>query len=202
MAPRVKVGRLLRRPGFTLRLLGPFKTAVMAAGKPEDWALQVAANQILTMLQLPVKWLVIYFGYTQCPDLCPSALLDLSAIVHELEHSAYPVQPVFITIDPERDTPEILSQYLSSFDLPIIALTGTTEQIQTIAHEFDMHVVRYEDPGLVGYSFDHSSSFYLVDPERHLVADFATELPPAQIAAGVRDIIRSAGFEPRAGRAE
>src|ERR1700736_3989338 len=136
MAPRVKIGRLLRRAGLALSVLAASMTAVMAAGKPVDWTLHDANNQILSIHQLPIKWLVIYFGYTQCPDLCPSALLDLSAIVHELEHSAYPVQPVFITIDPERDTPEILSQYLSSFDLPIIALTGTTEQIKTIAPEF------------------------------------------------------------------
>jgi protein SCO1/2 len=161
--------------------------AVRAADPPVTWTLQAVDHRVVTVTDLPATWLLVYFGYTYCPDLCPTALLEIGDVLRDLGGMAGRVQPVFVTIDPERDTPELLARYVANFAAPIIPLTGTPEQIGGAARQLGYHYVRYRDPGLGGYSFDHTSSFFLVDPGRHLVADFATELTATEIAAGIRD---------------
>jgi protein SCO1 len=161
--------------------------AACATAPPIAWTLQAVDHRTVTVADLPATWLLVYFGYTYCPDLCPTALLEIGDVLRDLGGLAGRVQPVFVSIDPERDTPELLAQYVANFAAPIIPLTGTPEQTQAAARQFDYHYVRYRDPGLGGYSFDHTSSFFLVDPGRHLVADFATELTATEIAAGIRD---------------
>lgn len=162
------------------------------------WSLRATDGRIVTPHDLAPKWLLVYFGYTYCPDLCPSALLDIAEILRGLGAEATRIQPVFISIDPERDTPENLARYLESFEAPILGLTGADEEIASAARQFAFHYVRYRDPSLAGDSFDHTSSFFLVDAKSRLRADFATELPPAEIAAGIRDLLLSADGSERA----
>jgi protein SCO1 len=163
----------------------------LAASSPIAWTLRGVDGRPVGIGDLPAKWLLVYFGYTYCPDLCPTALLDMTVILRDLNRLADRVQPVFISIDPERDTAETLARYVANFAAPIIPLTGTGEEIQAAARQFHFHYVRYRDPTVADYSFDHSSSFFLVDPGHHLVADFATELPPEEIAASLRERLGS-----------
>jgi protein SCO1/2 len=157
---------------------------------PVTWSLEGVDGRPVTVRDMPPKWLLVYFGYTYCPDICPTALYDLAAVLRDLGPLADRVQPVFITIDPERDTPALLARYVTNFEAPIIPLTGTSDQIRVAARQFAFHYVRYQDPSLGDYTFDHSSSFFLVDPERRLVGDFATpELTPEEIAAGLREYL-------------
>jgi protein SCO1/2 len=139
---------------------------------------------------LPPTWLLVYFGYTFCPDICPSALLDLGRVLDRLGPLARRIQPVFITVDPERDTPELLAQYVAAVEPRMLALTGSSDEIRAAAQQFDYYYVRYQDPLLASYSIDHSSFFYIVDPERRLVADFATpDLGAEEIAAALRRLL-------------
>jgi protein SCO1/2 len=186
----------LAMAGITALLLSAASTA--AAGPRLDWTLERVDGTPVAIDALPQKWLLVYFGYTYCPDLCPTALQDMATILDALGPLAARIQPVFVTIDPERDTPELLAQYVANFAAPILPLTGTPEAIAAAAREVDFHYVRYHDPSVGGDSFDHSSSFFFIDPERRLAGDFATELDPAEIAAALRD--RIATSEPNAGR--
>jgi protein SCO1 len=154
-----------------------------------DWSLASTDGRVVRLDDLPRKWLLVYFGYTYCPDLCPTALQDMAVVLEDLGALAERVQPVFVTIDPVRDTPAALAAYVRNFAAPILPLTGTPEAIARAARQLDMYYVRYRDPSLAQYSFDHSSSFFLIDPERRLAGDFATEREPSEIAVELRQRI-------------
>jgi protein SCO1 len=166
---------------------------------PIDWSLRGLDGRVVAMRDMPPKWLLIYFGYTYCPDLCPTALIDMAEILRRLDELSAQIQPVFISIDPARDTAELIGQYLTNFALPILALTGSETELHRAAELFDFHYVRYQDPELRGYSFDHSSSFFLVDPDRRSAAAYATEIAPEEIAASLHDLLlsRPKSLEPR-----
>jgi protein SCO1/2 len=152
-----------------------------------DWSLRGLDGHRVTMADLPPTWLLVYFGYTYCPDICPTALADLAAVLDGLGPLAAQLQPVFVTIDPARDTPAVLGPYVAAFDPRIIALTGDAAAIAAAARQFAVHYVRYQDARVAGYSLDHSSAFFLVSPERRLVEDFATpDRPPDEIVAALR----------------
>jgi protein SCO1 len=170
-----------------LLLLG---TVPAFAGQPVDWSLQRTDGKPAAMRDLPARWLLVYFGYTSCADICPTALADLADIVDRLGPAASRVQPVFVTLDPARDLPAALDSYVTLFRAGILPLTGSEQAVADAARRFHVHFTRYQDPKLGGYSIDHSSSFFLISPERHLVADFATpDLSPDEIAPSIRDLV-------------
>ena len=88
------------------------------------------------------KWLVLFFGYTYCPDVCPTTLNNISVALEELGADANKLQPVFVTVDPDQDTREVLSDYLKSFDSRIVGLTGTQAQIDRIVKEYRIYVAK------------------------------------------------------------
>ena len=127
------------------------------------------------------KWSLIYFGYTHCPDACPTALNDISIALSELGPKRDAVRPVFITVDPERDTPDALKAYVTSFDAPILALTGTAEQVAKAARGYRVYYAKHPEAG-GDYSMDHSSVIYVMDPEGRFTASCTHEGAPEQIA--------------------
>ena len=114
------------------------------------------------------KWLLIYFGYTSCPDACPTALNNMGVALDQLGPEAAALQPVFITVDPKRDTREALAEYLKSFDPRIVALTGTEDQIAAVVKEYRVYVAAHSGSG-TDYLVDHSSLFYLINPDGKFV---------------------------------
>src|SRR6516225_10562880 len=106
------------------------------------------------------KWLLIYFGYTSCPDACPTALNNMGVALDRLGAETAVVQPIFITVDPKRDNREALAEYLKSFDPRIVALTGTADQIVTVVKEYRVYVSAHSESG--DYLVDHSSLYYLM----------------------------------------
>jgi protein SCO1/2 len=152
-----------------------------------DWSLQRTDGKPAAMRDLPRHWLLVYFGYTRCADVCPTALADLADLMDRLGPLRARVQPIFVTLDPARDTPAALDSYVSLFRAGILPLTGSEASVMQAARRFNVHATRYQDPKLADYSIDHSSSFFLVSPDRHLVADFATpDLSPDEIAPTIR----------------
>jgi len=151
---------------------GPF-TLVNQDGRPVD-------QQVLNG-----KWSVVFFGYTYCPDFCPTTLTTLGKAMDELGPKANDTQVVFITVDPARDTPAALKTYLSSRVFPkhIMGLTGTQAQIAQVAKAY---VVYYQKEGSgPGYTMDHSTALYLMDPQGHYRGVIADGLTPDQYAKAI-----------------
>jgi protein SCO1/2 len=114
------------------------------------------------------KWLLIYFGYTFCPDACPTALTNMGVALEKLGSTAASVQPLFITVDPKRDTVQVMADYLKSFDPRIAGLTGTQAQIDTVAKAYRVYVAAQNAKG-GDYLVDHSAYLYLMDPQGRFV---------------------------------
>jgi protein SCO1 len=132
------------------------------------------------------KWLLVYFGFTSCPDTCPTALLEIATALDKLGPEAGTLQPLFITVDPLRDTPAVMGDYTQSFDPRIVGLTGTPQQIAAVAQEYGVyHAPRKTGPGPEDYVMDHGTYLYLMDPEGRFVRGFGADTPGDRIAAAV-----------------
>jgi protein SCO1/2 len=133
------------------------------------------------------KWLLVYFGFTSCPDSCPTALLEIAAALEKLGPGADRLQPLFITVDPLRDTPAVMGNYTQSFDSRIVGLTGTPHQIAAVAQEYGAYYEpRKSGPGAEDYVMDHSTYLYLMDPEGKFVRGLDADTPGNRIAEAVR----------------
>jgi protein SCO1/2 len=133
------------------------------------------------------KLMLIYFGFTYCPDACPTALGVMSAALDKLDVAGERVVPILISVDPERDTPQVLKDYVSNFHPRMVGLTGTPEQIAQVAKAYR---VWYEKAaGATGgeYLMNHTVLIYLMDGDGKYVANFGPEATPDQIAAKIRE---------------
>ena len=130
------------------------------------------------------RYMLIYFGYTYCPDICPAELQVISAALDELGAKADIIQPVFVTIDPERDTPEVMKDYVGNFHSRLIGLTGTTEQIAAMAKAFRVYYAKARQAGDKGndYLMDHSSIIYLMGPDGSFVKHFSYGTDASKLA--------------------
>lgn len=134
------------------------------------------------------KYLLIYFGYTYCPDMCPTGLQSMSRALDQLgDESTKQVQPLFITIDPARDTPSKMKEYIASFHPAIIGLTGSAEQISAIAKEYQVYYKKGDNVDEHDYVMDHSSLIYLMDGQGKFVATFPEQVDPAKLVEALRD---------------
>jgi len=131
------------------------------------------------------RWMLVYFGYTNCPDVCPTTLLLMSEALKQLGGRATLIAPIFITVDPTHDTPKVLKQYLASFDSRFIGLTGSEQQIAAVAREYKVYSVRRPLKG-GGYAIDHSSVVCLMGPDGRFVTVYDNSQTPEQIAADLR----------------
>ena len=145
-------------------------------------------GKTVTDADLKGKWSLVYFGYTHCPDACPTALNDISIALDELGPKRAAVRPVFITVDPERDTSEVLKSYVTSFDAPILALTGTPEEIAQAAKGYRVYYAKHPEVG-GDYSMDHSSVIYVMDPQGRFTASFTHENSPEEIAERLKKLL-------------
>ena len=131
----------------------------------KDMAMVDGSGQLRTLADYKGKVVVVFFGFTQCPDVCPTAMAELSQTMELLGDNAAQVQILMISVDPERDTPEILSAYVSAFNPDFVGLTGTPEQLSTTAKSFKTYYAKSPGPTPEQYSMDHASSFYIIDQE-------------------------------------
>ncbi len=138
-------------------------------------------GKIVTDADYHGKYLLVYFGYTYCPDMCPTGLQSISRALDQLGGDAKKVQPLFITIDPDRDTPVKMKEYISSFHPSIVGLTGSAQQIADVAKEYQVYYKRGEQVDEHDYMMDHSSLIYLMNPDGKLVTTFNEEADPAAI---------------------
>jgi cytochrome oxidase Cu insertion factor (SCO1/SenC/PrrC family) len=132
------------------------------------------------------KFLLVYFGYTYCPDICPTDLLEISRTVDALGTAGGDLQPLFISVDPARDTTDVLAQYVASFHPRLIGLTGTPEQIRAAAGAYKAYYAKYSPPGGGVYLIDHTGVIYLMDRAGRYLGFF----PPGTSADRMVEIIR------------
>ena len=134
------------------------------------------------------KWMMVFFGYTSCPDACPTALNNMGVALQKLGQNADKLQPLFITVDPHRDTAETMSAYLESFDSRIIGLTGTQAQIDDVVKRYRVHVKLYTEQGQ-NYLVDHTSYFYIMGPNGKFVDVIDGGTPGEQLADEIRRLL-------------
>ena len=114
------------------------------------------------------KLVVVFFGYTQCPDVCPTTMSELSEARKLLGPDGDKLQGLFITVDPERDTPEVLKAYMGNFDSGFLALRGTPEQLAAVAKEYKVYFKKAEGKTPTSYTMDHSAASYVYDTQGRL----------------------------------
>jgi protein SCO1/2 len=120
------------------------------------------------------RYMLIYFGFTFCPDVCPSALQVMSEALNKLGPKADRFVPIFISVDPERDTPSQLASYVESFHPRLMGLTGTPEEIDAVVKAYRVYVRKVPDPkSTAGYTFDHTSLIYVMGPDGSYRTHFA-----------------------------
>jgi protein SCO1 len=136
------------------------------------------------------KYLLVYFGYTYCPDVCPTTLTSVAAALDKLGPKADQIQPLFITVDPKRDTPAVVKQYAAAFSPRLIGLTGTPEQIAVTAKEYRVYYAEHRTgPGPDDYSMDHSSVLYLMGPDGRFIAQVRADQDGPEIAAALTKLM-------------
>jgi protein SCO1/2 len=131
------------------------------------------------------KAMLIFFGFTHCPDVCPTTMSIISAALEQLGEDADRVRPIFVTVDPKRDTPELLKGYLMSFDPRFVGLTGTEEEVAAAARAYKVYYrAQSAEPDA---AFDHSSIIYLMDSNGRYLAHYTLETKPDEMAASIKE---------------
>jgi protein SCO1 len=143
-------------------------------------------NKLVTEKDFNGKSLLITFGFTYCPDVCPTKLQEMTMALDQLGKGAERVQPLFITIDPQRDTPKQLRSYVSLYHQGLQGLTGTPTQIAEVAKKFRIFYKRGEDVGDGDYMMDHTTAIFFTAPDGKVVEVFGDETDVAQMADSMR----------------
>jgi protein SCO1/2 len=143
-------------------------------------------GRVVTDRDFRGKWMLVYFGYTHCPEACPTALQDMANALDIVGDKKREVAVIFITVDPERDTPAVMKDYVSAFEAPITALSGTPEQVAAAARAYRVYYAKH--PTKDGYDMDHTSIIYVMDKQGRFIANFTHETAPEQIAAKLRSL--------------
>jgi protein SCO1/2 len=164
-------------------LLSRQSTAANAVGGP--FTLTDENNVVRHAGDFRGKLMLVYFGYTYCPDACPTALQQIGQTLERLGKDADAVQPLFITVDPARDTVAQMKLYMQNFSPRILALTGTPEEVAAVAREYHIYYQKVEQPG-GEYLMDHSSLIDLMGRDGKCVAQFPPGMTPAAMADAIK----------------
>jgi len=134
------------------------------------------------------KWHLVFFGYTHCPDVCPTTLNELALAMDRLGKTRDKVGIVFITVDPDRDTPEALKSYVASFDAPVTALTGTQEQVNGAEKAYRVYSAKHPTEN-GNYDMDHSAVIYVMDPEGRFTGTFTPDTGADAVAERLQKLL-------------
>jgi protein SCO1/2 len=162
---------------------------ISGADYAHDFALADANGAPRSLADYRGKVVVLFFGYTHCPDVCPTTLARLVQARRLLGPDAGRVQVLFVTLDPERDTPQLLARYVPAFDPTFVGLTGTQQQIDAAAREFKVFFQKVAGPSPDSYTLDHSSGSFVFDPQGHVRLYVPDRAGADQIAADLRRLL-------------
>ena len=183
--------------GRTMRAWGAIFAALLAlcafdsAQASEEWQFRLStlSGRTVSMADYRGKWLLLYFGYTFCPDVCPATLTEMEDGLKALGPRADRVRAVFITLDPARDTTPVLTRYLKAFGPRIEGLRGDAQATDAAARNFHAYY-RARSIGRGEYAIDHSSYIYVFDPQGHFVRLLTPDAPGHKIAEDLTKLIR------------
>lgn len=193
-------GRLAAMALGVALLLAPGAAHAQAAGAAERPALPGLVDgrgEPYDVWSADKGWRLMYFGFTHCPEICPTSLFEMTAaldLVAERERRL--VTPVFATVDPARDTPEVMSRYVSPLGYPFVTLTGPTDTMQRLAWRYGIIAVRAGASSGGSYSVDHSSLVLLVDPSGEAVERFPYAMTYEEVARRVEARLKGAPLPP------
>jgi protein SCO1/2 len=158
-----------------------------------DFHLPDADGRMRSMADFKGKVVALFFGYTQCPDACPTTLTELAEAKKQLGAEGAKLQVVFITVDPERDTPQVLKAYMANFDPTFIALRPSSpEQLAQVAKDFKVYYKKAEGGDAKNYTMDHTAATYVFDPEGQLRLYARYGSGPQALAADFRKLLEPA----------
>lgn len=175
---------------------GPALSDAPLAGAPigGPFALVDQDGRPVTDKDFDGRYRLIYFGYTYCPDVCPTDVQKMAQGLKLFEEKqpaiAARVQPIFVTVDPERDTPEVVKSFVSAFHPRLVGLTGTPTQVKDAMAAYRIYAAKRGDAAATDYLMDHSAMIYLMGPKGEPISFFAQDATPATIAAELARYVR------------
>ncbi len=167
-------------------------TDITGSALTADFTLKDTEGRAKTMADFKGKVVVLFFGYTQCPDVCPTTLQTMATALQGLGEDAGKVQVVFVTIDPKRDTPELLKQYVPQFNPTFIGLTGSDEELAKAAKGMRVFYQKVDGKTASSYTFDHTAGAYVFDPKGQLRLLIKHGQPVEQIIPDLQALIKGA----------
>mgnify|MGYP003574604574 CR=1 FL=1 len=167
-----------------------FHGTVLQSSQPApDFELTANHGQIVSLQDFEGKLVMLYFGYTFCPDVCPATLSELGGALDLLGKQANDIQVIMISVDPERDTPEMLAEYVTHFDPSFLGVTGSMEEIARVAALYGIFFEAHEGTEATGYLVDHTATVMVVDQDGHLKLVFPFGTPAEDIAEDLSHIL-------------
>jgi len=169
-----------------------FKGTIMPAAIPApDFTLTNAEGQEVQLSDYEDKIVLLYFGYTFCPDVCPTSMSDLKQVQNKLDESGEKIQAIMVTVDPERDTPEKIAEFAEHFHPTFIGLSGTQEEIDAAAEGYGVYYEKHEGTAATGYLVDHTARIFVIEPDGTYRLSFAFGTPVDDIVSDLRLLLRS-----------
>jgi protein SCO1/2 len=178
---------------FVLPEIRPYQfhgTLIESQELASDFTLTTQHAQTASLSDFRGKLVILYFGYTYCPDVCPATLAEVNKVLDRLGEKADAVQVIMITVDPERDTPQKLSEYLAHFNADFLGLTGSPEQIAQVAAEYGIYFGKREGSQATNYLVDHTASLIVVDQEGYLRLIFPFGTPANEMAQDITQVMK------------
>ena len=170
------------------------ETAAPDVGINPKYLLQDVNGRAIMDSEFRGRFQLIAFGYTFCPDICPTTLIEMAEVLKLLGDDAARLQPIFVSVDPERDTLDVLRSYTAFFDKRILGATASPELVRRAADNFKVRYEKVKEPGAapMQYAVDHSAGMYLLGPDGSFVTKFAYAMPVADVVARIREYMAKA----------
>ncbi|MFD0881991.1 SCO family protein [Variovorax dokdonensis] len=162
---------------------------ITGAEYARDFSLKDADGKTRTLADFKGKVVVLFFGYAQCPDVCPTTMTEMTEVKKALGADGDKLQVVFVTVDPERDTAEVMKAYMGAFDPTFIALIPTPQELVAVAKDFKVYYKKVDGKTPTSYSMDHSAAQYMYDPQGRLRLYVRYGSPVADIAADIKTLL-------------
>jgi protein SCO1/2 len=162
---------------------------ITGADYARELALTDAAGKKRTLAEFRGKLVVVFFGFAQCPDVCPTTLSDYAQVRQKLGADGDKLQVIFVTVDPERDTPQVLAAYLPNFDPGFIGLTGTVDEIKAAAREFKVFYQKVPGKTETSYTIDHTAGSYVFDRDGRIRLFVKHAAPVDSIVADLKKLL-------------
>ena len=163
---------------------------ITGADYAKDFALTDHNGQTRTLQDFQGKIVMMFFGYTQCPDVCPTSMAEMAEIKQLLGKDGERLQGLFVTVDPERDKPEMLKEYMAAFDPTFLALVPTPEQLAVLAKDYKVYYKKVDGPTPTSYTMDHTAGSYVYDTRGKLRLFTRYGTKPELTAADIKQLLR------------